>query len=851
MEAEERHRDRANIAIGVFTALVAFLVYLKTVAPSISFWDCGEFVAASVSFGMPHPPGSPVYILFGRIFSVIPFGEDLAFRVNMLSVLSSTFAVLVAYFVITRIIGYWSRTDGSVYERIGIYLGGFVGALSMGFNRTFWTNAVEAEVYGLMMLIFMLALYLMIRWYENHESPQADRLLVLAVYVSMIGVGVHLSAFLAVPAAFIFIPVVDRHLAKSPLYWISAIIIMVTAFSPIDFLYIGAAWSVVALIGLFMAQRKRMWRLALLMTLAGIVGFSIQFYVPVRSALNPPLDENNPDNWERFTSFVERKQYGEENMIPRMLTRRGQLEHQFGDFPRMGFWRFFSEQYADPGVGFMVMLMIGLVGMYYALRAHYKTGGFIVLLVLAGTVGLTLYMNFADGTLIDPRTQLRRLEVRDRDYFWTNGFAMFGLCIGLGVSALYRLVREMSIKRLGGAVPAISVVMAVVIFFMPFATYAHNSLACDRSLDTLPYDYAYNVLNTCGEGAFLFTAGDNDTFPLWALQWGLGIRQDVRVINLSLLDTDWYAIQMRDNFDVPISLTDEQILQNKRMIRGRMIPIPDKPYYDPIRKQTHLLTTYPTEDGTVVRVAHQLTENILLNNQWEKPVYFANYPPSEVGIDLVAHCKKVGIIFQITREEHNAAIDTDESHRLFTEVYQFRNLDNPEYYRDETQTTMALGLGQKWYDTYSALAQQRDTTKALEVFDGLVEKIPEFWQASLSRHEVDSLFGREGKTADEYREEYLEFAMELYRHAPDSFYYKLYIGMALSAMGRDEEALAWFQRAFEQQPTSGLTYRSLVSAYISTGEYERAVEVSKYFLFLNPLDGTAKRLIEAYEGARP
>jgi len=851
MEAEERHRDNVNIGVGIFTALVAFLAYMSTVAQSISFWDCGEFVAASVSFGMPHPPGSPVYVLIGRLFSIIPFGEDFAFRVNILSVLSSTFAVMTAYFIITRIIGFWRRTDGSLFERIGVYLGGFVGALSMGFNRTFWTNAVEAEVYGLMMLIFMVTLYLMVRWYESHESPNADKLLILVVYLSMIGVGVHLSAFLVIPAAFLFIPVVDRKLATSPLYWITAVVIMVTIFSPINFLYIGAVWCVVTAGALFKVKRKRMWRLALLMTLAGIVGFSVQFYVPIRSALEPPLDENNPDNWQRFTNFVERKQYGDENMIPRMFTRRGQLDHQFGDFPRMGFWRFFSEQYSQPGAASTVMIIIGLIGMYFALREHFKTGGFIVLLVLAGTIGLTFYMNFADGTMIEARTQLKRLEVRDRDYFWTNGFAMFGLCIGIGVSALYRVVRIMSIKRLRGAVPVISSVMAVVIFLMPLATYAHNSLACDRSLDTLPFDYAYNVLNTCEENAFLFTAGDNDTFPLWALQWGLGIRQDVRIINLSLLDTDWYAIQMRDNFDVPISLTDAQIIQNKRMIQGHLIPIPDEPYYDPLRKQSHLLTTFPNENGQLVRAAHQLTENILINNQWENAVYFANFPPAEVGIDLVAHSKKVGIIYQITKEEDNTAIDVDESYRLFTEVYKFRNLDDPKYYRDETQTTMALGLAQKYYDTYKALAAENDTARALEVFDGLVERIPEYWQASLSRHDVDSLFGREGKTTEEYRQEFLDFAMRLHSYAPDSYYYKQYIGMALNALGRKEESIVWFERAFEQQPTSALTYRSLVSAYAALGMYEKAVEASEYFLFLNPSDATAKRIIEVYRGGTP
>ena len=195
--------DRMNIVIGSAVTLAALLMYLKTVSLSISFWDCGEFVACSVIFGIPHPPGSSVFILIGKIFSAIPFSQDMAYRVNLLSVFSSAAGVFVAYFITTRLISCWKGEDGGIWNSLGRYAGGVVGALSMGFNRTFWTNAVEAEVYGLSTLFFLLVIYLLVVWYSRHDNRDGDKLITLVIYLSVLGSGTHMSAFLALPAGLI------------------------------------------------------------------------------------------------------------------------------------------------------------------------------------------------------------------------------------------------------------------------------------------------------------------------------------------------------------------------------------------------------------------------------------------------------------------------------------------------------------------------------------------------------------------------------------------------------------------------------------------------------------------------
>jgi len=843
-------RDRLNTVIGIVTALVAFGVYLKTLAPSISFWDCGEFVATSICFGIPHPPGTAVFILIGRIFSLIPFADDLAYRVNMISALSSAGAVFVGYFIVTRIIRRWQTPGADFWQRLAIYGGGIIGALCMAFNRTFWTNAVEAEVYGLTTLVSMLIVYLLVIWSEKHESSSSDKLLVLASYLAILGIGIHMSAFLVMPAGFIFIALIDRRLRVDVRYWISVIVVSCIMTSLNWFLIGAGAWLVISIIAFLGKYRSRLWALSAAIAFAALLGFSVQTYTPILSSHDPDLDMNNPDNWEQFTGFVERDQYGQDNMFVRMLHRRGELSNQFGDFPHMGFWGYFKEQYSQPGILFTLLLLIGLFGIYYMLKKEMRVGVFMLLLVLAGTIGLTLYMNFADGTQIKAGTMLDRLEVRDRDYFWTPGFAMFGLCIGLGFAALYTAVRNQlaSMKMGDGAVQAASIVMSALIL-LPGLAIAHNYRACDRTYDTMPYDYAYNSLNSCAKNSVLFTAGDNDTFPLWALQYGLGIRRDVHIVNLSLLDVDWYALQMKTNLealDTLITLDTAQIETVETTYRGNTFPLPRESFYDPIRKETRKLVPFQDESGKVIRVAIQLVEHIILNNQWRHEIYFANLPPSETAFNLREKCERVGLVYRIIKESRNGAVNVEETDRLIKDVYQFRNLDNPKYYRDETGTGMILSAAQKYLECYSGLLAEGDSTRALDVFLTMEKTFPEFWEHVLMRPRVDSLFGLEGKTAEEYYDDYLEFVDQLIEYAPDSYFYYQYKGIILQAMERHEEAIRNFEIAYEIMPVSSLTYRSLMSAYITQGRFAEAVMISKKFSFLNPLDESAKRILNAY-----
>ena len=146
--------DRVNAALAAIVALISFIVYRVTVAPTLSFWDCGEFIACAHILGNPHPPGSPLFVLVGRFFDLLPIGSDVAFRINLLSVVSSTFTAMFAYLIIVRLVSSWYKESPDYrLGRIIAYAAGFLGAMFAAFSQTNWNNSVETEVYGLSMLL--------------------------------------------------------------------------------------------------------------------------------------------------------------------------------------------------------------------------------------------------------------------------------------------------------------------------------------------------------------------------------------------------------------------------------------------------------------------------------------------------------------------------------------------------------------------------------------------------------------------------------------------------------------------------------------------------------------------------
>ena len=184
--------------------VISAIIYLLTIEPTASFWDCGEFIASSYKLEVGHPPGNPVFQLFARLFTMFTDNMHAAVAVNAMSAICSALTVFFLYltivFLAKRIIKPSEDGTYTLARAIIIFGSGAVGALAYTFSDTFWFSAVEGEVYAMSSLVTALVFWAMTKWYEQADSPYADRWIVLISFIMGLSIGIHLLNLLAIPA---------------------------------------------------------------------------------------------------------------------------------------------------------------------------------------------------------------------------------------------------------------------------------------------------------------------------------------------------------------------------------------------------------------------------------------------------------------------------------------------------------------------------------------------------------------------------------------------------------------------------------------------------------------------------
>ncbi len=184
--------------------LIASIVYIATIEPTASFWDCGEFIAASFRLEVGHPPGAPFFLLLGKFFSLFAGGnvENVAKMVNILSALASSFTILFLFWTITHLAKKMIHREGELTtgDMINIFGSGIVGALAYTFSDTFWFSAVEGEVYGTSSLFTAVVFWAILKWENVADERHANRWIILIAYLMGLSIGVHLLNLLAIPA---------------------------------------------------------------------------------------------------------------------------------------------------------------------------------------------------------------------------------------------------------------------------------------------------------------------------------------------------------------------------------------------------------------------------------------------------------------------------------------------------------------------------------------------------------------------------------------------------------------------------------------------------------------------------
>ncbi|HKA24767.1 MAG TPA: DUF2723 domain-containing protein [Candidatus Eisenbacteria bacterium] len=325
-------------ALGAGVFLTALAAYTITCTTSCPWWDSGEFIATSHVLGIPHPPGTPLYVLIGRLFSLLPFAT-VAYRVNWLSSLAAALAVLFTFLLAVRLL-----RRAHVEESVA-WAGGAAAALFAAFSNTFWANAIEAEVYALSSLVQVVILYLGMRWWEGLERGEGDNRLLAAWYLCFLCVGVHLGTFLVLPSLVLLVLLVQPR----------------SLFAP----------------------RNLLWALGL-----AALGLSVHLYLMIRAHADPPVNEGDPETWAALRSLVLREQYGPRPLLPRLSPWSYQLGMYVG---------YLKDQFvlsSKLGVlGVALPLVLGTGGaVVHAVRER-KSFFLLALAFLLTSLGLVVYLN--------------------------------------------------------------------------------------------------------------------------------------------------------------------------------------------------------------------------------------------------------------------------------------------------------------------------------------------------------------------------------------------------------------------------------------------------------------------------
>jgi hypothetical protein len=334
---------KLNNIIGWSVFLMASFVYLSTIEQTVSFWDCGEYIATAYKLEVGHPPGAPLFQLFGRIFTLFADQgtSEVAVAINILSALCSSFTILFLFWTITAF-GRKMFCKDNQYETGKIYavLGsGIVGALAYTFSDSFWFSAVEGEVYAMSSFFTAITFWCIMKWEQEAQQSNSSRWLVLIAYLVGLSVGVHLLSLLTIPAMGMIYYFKKHKYTKSGA--IKAFIISMILLGIVQGVIIPGAVSLISTFELFFVNtiglpfssgtiiyflsvigaiafgliytkkhNKVVWNTVILGTMMLLIGYSSFAILVVRSNANPPIDENNPEDAVGLLSYLKREQYG-------------------------------------------------------------------------------------------------------------------------------------------------------------------------------------------------------------------------------------------------------------------------------------------------------------------------------------------------------------------------------------------------------------------------------------------------------------------------------------------------------------------------------------------------------------
>ncbi len=340
--------NKWNTLLGWVAFFISLITYTLTVEPTLSFWDCGEYIATSAKLQVGHPPGAPLFQMIGAFFAMFaPDASKVALMINMMSVFSSAFTILFMFWSLTLLLKKIVNKENHLSKSNNIIILGssFIASLAFAFTDSFWYNAVEAEVYAMASLFIAVLFWLGLRWEQDLDTPRGNKWLLIISLVIGLSFGVHFMALLTLPAIgflyffkkyknitiksfiianlvivaillFIFkllLPYTLAFFGKTEIFMVNSLGLPFNSGTIFALLFIIAFFY----FGLNYTRKKGLifYNTILLCILFVLIGFSTWLVLPIRANANVVINENKPSDAAEVLAYYNREQYGEQKLF--------------------------------------------------------------------------------------------------------------------------------------------------------------------------------------------------------------------------------------------------------------------------------------------------------------------------------------------------------------------------------------------------------------------------------------------------------------------------------------------------------------------------------------------------------
>lgn len=493
---DDIHDSRPPYLGALATFVAIFAIYLVTLAPTTAFWDTSEYIAAAYTLGIPHPPGNPLFTLMAHVWGMLPLAADYAQRINLFAAFTSAAGAAFWFLIAER----WTR---SILPARGPRLAAaFAGVLASATAWTVWNQStVNEKVYTVSLLSIAMVVWFTLRWADEPAGERRDRWLIASVYILALSSTNHMMGILALPVMGIYVLMTDWRVMLRPKVIVAVLIA------------IG-------------------------------IGLSLNYlYLPLRAAQYPAINEGEPIGFfsKALSDVLGRVQYQK----PSVSMRQAPLSAQLAMYWEYWSWQWARDFGSFSGIATGFFTALGLGGLVALIRRNLRAGLSASALLVTLTLMLIYYLNFKYGPSYHPGdagiTQEMR-EVRERDYFFIASFAFVGVLFAAGFAAAIRAVADWLGEKGNARTRWLAGTPVLALALIPMFG---NHTSASRAHETLARDFAIDMLESVEPYGILITAGDNDTFPLWFAQEVLGVRRDVTLANLSLMNTDWHLRQIK------------------------------------------------------------------------------------------------------------------------------------------------------------------------------------------------------------------------------------------------------------------------------------------------------------------